>query len=413
VEGSKEGKGKDKLIEDTEMENEEDKTDSDDSGPYFDDFMSPGGQHFTFGYFQNIEVQNILKMRINERTVAIHEYGTNMLKYNYDPLAVIEAKMAMKQGKVDCGGNENANLMCEKCPTEVDATREQIEGPVPTIPSPQTGTQEAPVAEWSSQEDIAGISSEVADITAGKITTQMSPNWEEVEEDTDKDDSPELEGNSQKGSMLVGAAENTGVVGDGDSQVAPWEGMEEGSDSEDLINLETGTQENLENEEEEQMDPRISEDVEDSSKENADPEKITTRQSQRIKEQGLGGAKITEKAIVAAQKKNLEGNHLNLKNSFAVLSNNELVSRSRKMGVKVGEADLEKFDILKDLEKARANLKEKVNSKDNEDMGKTEENLPLEEMKYLEWKSEDSGEENFHLVTSRRKKKKQKKDANA
>jgi hypothetical protein len=26
-------------------------------------------------------------------------------------------------------------------------------------------------------------------------------------------------------------------------------------------------------------------------------------------------------------------------------------------------------------------------------------------MRYLEWKSEDSGEENFHLVTSRRKKK--------
>jgi hypothetical protein len=208
--------------------------------------------------------------------------------------------------------------------------------------------------------------------------------------------------------VLIGDAENIGVERDGDSQVAPWEGMEEGSDSEDLIDLETGTQENLENEKEDQMDPRISEDVEDSNKENAEPEKITTRQSQRIKEQGLGGVNITEKAIVVAQKKNLEGNHLNLKNSFAVLSNNELVSRSRKMGVKVGEADLEKFDILKDLEKARANLKERVNSKDNEDMEKSEENLPLEEMKYLEWKSEDSGEENFHLVTSRRKKKKTK-----
>jgi hypothetical protein len=160
---------------------------------------------------------------------------------------------------------------------------------------------------------------------------------------------------------------------------------------EDLIDLETGTQENLENEKDEQMDPRTSEDVEDINKENAKPEKITTRQSQRIKEQGMGGVNITEKAVVAAQKKNLEGNHLNLKNSFAVLSNNELVSRSRKMGVNVGEVDLEKFDILKDLEKARANLKERINSKDKEDKEKNEENLPLEEMKYLEWKSEDSG----------------------
>jgi hypothetical protein len=102
-------KGKGKIIEDTEMENEGDKTDSDDSGPHFDDFMSPGGQHFTFGDFQNIEIQNILKMRVNERTVAINEYGTNMLKYKYDPLIVIEAKFAMTRGKDDCGGNGALN----------------------------------------------------------------------------------------------------------------------------------------------------------------------------------------------------------------------------------------------------------------------------------------------------------------
>jgi hypothetical protein len=52
----------------------------------------------------------------------------------------------------------------------------------------------------------------------------------------------------------------------------------------------------------------------------------------------------------------LEGNHLNLKNSFAVLNNNELMVRSRKMRVKVGVDDLAKFDILKDLESARSNL---------------------------------------------------------
>jgi hypothetical protein len=141
-------------------------------------------------------------------------------------------------------------------------------------------------------------------------------------------------------------------------------------DREDLIDLETGTQENLVNEKDGQMETSITEDVEDINKENANPEKITTRQSQRIKEQGLGGVNITEKAVFAAQKKNLEGNHLNLKNSFAVLSNNELVTRSRKMGVNVGEVDLEKFDILKDLERARANLKERLNSNDEKDKEK-------------------------------------------
>jgi hypothetical protein len=79
----------------------------------------------------------------------------------------------------------------------------------------------------------------------------------------------------------------------------------------------------------------------------------------------LGAVSIAEKAALAAQKKNLEGKHLNLKNSFAVLNNNEFMSRSRKMGVKVGIDDLAKFDILKDLESARSNLMD-INS--NEEM---------------------------------------------
>jgi hypothetical protein len=90
---------KGKTIAEKEPEKDTNMEDSDDSGPYFDGHLSPGGQHFTFGDFQNMEIQNILKMQLNERTVAINEYGTNMLKYKYDPLAVIEAKVAMYQGK--------------------------------------------------------------------------------------------------------------------------------------------------------------------------------------------------------------------------------------------------------------------------------------------------------------------------
>jgi hypothetical protein len=76
------------------------------------------------------------------------------------------------------------------------------------------------------------------------------------------------------------------------------------------------------------------------------------RHSKRIKEQGLGNMISTDKAE-ALKKKNLEGTKLNFKNSFAVLDNNEFLVRSSKMGVNTNGLDLECFNILKDLEKAR------------------------------------------------------------
>jgi hypothetical protein len=44
----------------------------------------------------------------------------------------------------------------------------------------------------------------------------------------------------------------------------------------------------------------------------------------------MQGIKIADKAMLAAQKKNLQGNQTKTLNSFAVLNNNELVSRSKK-----------------------------------------------------------------------------------
>lgn len=66
--------------------------------------------------------------------------------------------------------------------------------------------------------------------------------------------------------------------------------------------------------------------IEDSTK----LEHIPTRQSQRVKDQGLQGIKIAYKAMLAAQKKNLQGNQTKTLNSFAVLNNNELVIKSKK-----------------------------------------------------------------------------------
>jgi hypothetical protein len=84
------------------------------------------------------------------------------------------------------------------------------------------------------------------------------------------------------------------------------------------------------------------------------------RQSKRVKEQGMQGITIAEKAEITKMKKNLECNSMNPKNSFAVLNNNDLVIRSRKMGVNIDNYDLEKFDLLKELETARANMNERL-----------------------------------------------------
>jgi hypothetical protein len=95
-------------------------------------------------------------------------------------------------------------------------------------------------------------------------------------------------------------------------------------------------------------------------------------------------------------------------NSFVVLNNDELISRSRIMGVTIDEAEMEKIDLLRDLELARANLNEKPNTKGDEECHETLNHLPLEEMKYIECKSDSSEEEEFQMVIIKRSKKRKK-----
>jgi hypothetical protein len=95
-------------------------------------------------------------------------------------------------------------------------------------------------------------------------------------------------------------------------------------------------------------------------------------------------------------------------NSFAVLYNDELISRSRKMGVTIDETEMDKIDLLRDLELARANLNEKPNIEGDEQCHETLNHLPLEEMKYIEWKSDSSEEEDFQMVINKRSKKEKK-----
>jgi hypothetical protein len=119
------------------------------------------------------------------------------------------------------------------------------------------------------------------------------------------------------------------------------------------------------------------------------------------------GIKIADKAQMAAKKKNLEGNNIAFQNSFVVFDNIILADKFHKMGG-TENINLEYFDLLEDMEVARHNLKERAKSLTEASNVGTTENLPSEEMKYIEWKSESSehsDEEGFQLVPKRRKKK--------
>jgi hypothetical protein len=137
-------------------------------------------------------------------------------------------------------------------------------------------------------------------------------------------------------------------------------------------------------------------------------EGLKVRKSERIMKQGLGGIKIADKADIAIKKKNLEGNKINLKNSFAVLDSLVLSSKFSKMGGSTKTSNLENFYLLKELEIARHNLNERAQNLDGRPDKVSVENLPLEEMKYIEWKSDTSDSsdtEGFQKVSRRKKEK--------
>jgi hypothetical protein len=127
------------------------------------------------------------------------------------------------------------------------------------------------------------------------------------------------------------------------------------------------------------------------------------RQSERIKSQDMGGMKIAD---MAAKKRNLEGNTFIHKNSFAVLDTLTLIHKSSKMGGNSTTINLEHIDLLKDLEMARNNIKERVENLDRETEEANIDDPPLEEMKYIAWRSDSSDLSNLEgfQVVSRKKK---------
>jgi hypothetical protein len=309
-------------------------------------------------------------------------------------LTVFEAKVAMAMGKEEAeGGLDVSGKGVDKSDEEMTVGGEQ-ERKQSEVLCLMGGSQDAPEFDLSSQ-DQSQPEWKLGDVNKGKTTAEITPF------SIGKIGAPagEVLGSKEGDAVEVGKA-----------HLSPdWEQLEEGLEEE--TNTEKGnvTQDEAEDGADTLEEAQGAQEGFAQSFEWPVSEQKEVRQSQRIKEQGLGAVNIAEKATLAAQRKNLEGKHLNLKNSFAVLNNNELMIRSRKMGVKVGVEDLAKFDILKDLESARSNLLDRNSNEMVVGAHETEDIIPLEEMNLLEWKSDVSEEEDFQIVSSRKTKKNKRK----
>ena len=118
--------------------------------------------------------------------------------------------------------------------------------------------------------------------------------------------------------------------------------------------------------------------------------------------------KIQDNPVVLSKKRNLEGTS-SYRNSFDVLTNNDLMLRESNMGVIIPDSNFSSVDILRELEKVRENNNDVHNpSSDNQDGGCVMyitngkgDQTPIS----TEWGDEgDDPEANFILVKSRRKK---------
>ena len=148
-------KGKGNVTEHSDSE-------SSDQGLCFDDIISPGGEHLNFGTFQNMEIKNLWSVKLSENVSAvINEYGSNLFKSKFDPLAAIEAKNALAQGTFPLEfspfkiNNTLETIQEEKIEVQEKSIVENI-----STPSPYLGTQEATLAESSQEHLDLGLESQ-------------------------------------------------------------------------------------------------------------------------------------------------------------------------------------------------------------------------------------------------------------
>jgi hypothetical protein len=145
----------------------------------------------------------------------------------------------------------------------VGASKEEVEVEVEkltqqTQPSPRAGSQEAPEAIWSSQEGDTDKQKEGEETIAVSIDEGgQSPNWEAIEDTSDKERMEEVNTKEDEGGI------NEDKCGGTSSPHEKSQGTEE----------------------------------------NPKGGKEPTRQSQRVKDQGMLGIKIVDKAMLTTQKR--------------------------------------------------------------------------------------------------------------
>jgi hypothetical protein len=359
-----------------------------------------------------MEIKNIYRMQISEsNSVAVNQYGTNLCNYKYDSLAVIEAKFAMAGG-------------CSKSVEPVSKEKEAADG---ITQGDDKGEESTYIQNQEPAHDTEALGPTVVELYS---QDEEIPKYsQELQSQGEGDPKNNMEGSIMETAEqlpynkneVTGQEMNLGCSkgkSPSKEQLAEGERMEEESlqnrspNWDNLMeeeNTEPETQPGYHGEGDDGVTGQTKEQV--KGREEIISEGTKVRKSERILKQGLGGIKIADKADIAIKKKNLEGNKINLKNSFAALDSLVLASKFSKMGGSTKTSNLENFDLLKELEIARHNLKERARSLEREPDKVSVEDLPLEEMKFTEWKSDTSDSsdmEGFQKV-ARRKKKRNKK----
>uniref|UniRef100_A0A8I6YZT9 Uncharacterized protein n=1 Tax=Hordeum vulgare subsp. vulgare TaxID=112509 RepID=A0A8I6YZT9_HORVV len=135
-------------------------------------------------------------------------------------------------------------------------------------------------------------------------------------------------------------------------------------------------------------------------------EEVQARFSKRTV--GINLEHVGARAKKMARKRNLQGNEPISENSFDVLSNMEIINMASHMGVNIPDDDFTVIDVIRELEKSRANIAKKINTDDKqqEDVllitNAVGESSPLN----TAWgDEEDIDEELFKSVRSRKREK--------
>ena len=120
---------------------------------------------------------------------------------------------------------------------------------------------------------------------------------------------------------------------------------------------------------------------------------------------------VLKQAANVSKKRNLEGKTETSHNSFAVLSDKEIMLRAAGMGVIIPDDKFESIDILRSLEDARNKLRAKNNISKHKDESYVVDNdlgdkIPLQ----IEWHEQERFDsDSFTLVESRKSKRQRRK----